>query len=676
MPQPIDMKRFAQLKNAGDLPSPRGVALAIIRLTQSSDVSLAELGRVIKGDPAFVGRLIKTANGMVADGRRAVVSVQDALMVLGLPAVRSLALGFSLLSNYRKGACKGFDYEQFWSSSLLMALAMHDPGAARARGRAGRGLSASVCVGRIGELALATLYPEAFGRLLGELQRSPGLQQAALEDQAFAMNHRELGAAMLADWGIPEALVQPVRFYEQPELAGFAEQSREEGLVQCLVLARAIARFSMVPEQEHASLLPPMLRLSSRLGFARADFVSLCERIGRTWREWGKLLHLKTGELPDFDRLAAASEAALIEAAPAHGGASAAASTDGPPRRALLMSRDGGEEAALVQLRAGLVQAGLDSFEAHEAGAALEQVVDLQPQVAVVVWCAEGARFVRSLREMRLGRGVHVLAVVSDDEAMLAAALAAGADDFLVAPLTGLQVSLRLRGSLRALELKDELERERETARHFAAEAAICNRRLHEAALIDVLTGPAQPPPGDRGDARRVGRRGASSPAFVGDRRRSRRLRLHQWAFTGTMWATSRSDMPQAFCAPRCACKTRSTARGGDVVFRALARTPRSMAPCSWPSACATRCRPTIWTPAGRCSRSAQALAWPSGWRRCRRSKSSRVAPRPARGWPSSAGATGWSRRSARRRALRATGEESGLVARRRHLWSLDRLGL
>ena len=108
MPQPIDMKRYAQLKTAGELPSPRGVAIAIIRLTQASDVSLAEIGRVIKGDPAFVGRLIKAANGLVAENRRAVVSVQEALMVLGLPAVRTLALGFSLLSAYRKGACAGF----------------------------------------------------------------------------------------------------------------------------------------------------------------------------------------------------------------------------------------------------------------------------------------------------------------------------------------------------------------------------------------------------------------------------------------------------------------------------------------------------------------------------------------------------------------------------------------
>jgi response regulator receiver modulated diguanylate cyclase len=135
MPQPIDMKRYAQLKTAGELPSPRGVAIAIIRLTQASDVSLAEIGRVIKGDPAFVGRLIKAANGLVAENRRAVVSVQEALMVLGLPAVRTLALGFSLLSAYRKGAVRGLRLP-----ALLVVLAADGAvdagaGAARARGR-------------------------------------------------------------------------------------------------------------------------------------------------------------------------------------------------------------------------------------------------------------------------------------------------------------------------------------------------------------------------------------------------------------------------------------------------------------------------------------------------------------------------------------------------------------
>lgn len=178
MRQPIDMKRFEQLKAAGDLPSPRGVAIAIIRLTQSPNVSTAELARAIKGDPAFVGRLIKAANSSLGAGRRAVVSVQDALMVLGLPSVRTMALGFSLLSNYRKGACEAFDYEHFWSFSLVMALSMQAL-ALRVRVLAADEAFSIGLLARVGELALATLYPAEFGGVLREIAATPNLHQSS-----------------------------------------------------------------------------------------------------------------------------------------------------------------------------------------------------------------------------------------------------------------------------------------------------------------------------------------------------------------------------------------------------------------------------------------------------------------------------------------------------------------
>ena len=488
MPQPIDMRRYTQLKAAGELPSPRGVALAIIRLTQSSEVSLPELGRVIKGDPAFVGRLIKAANGLVAENRRAVVSVQEALMVLGLPAVRTLALGFSLLSTCRKGACAGFDYQRFWSSSLLMALSMQGL-AQRVRVVPADEAFSLGLLARVGELALATLYPDAFSRLLADLHRSPQQQQLSLEDGAFAMNHCELGAAMLIEWGVPDALVQPVRFYEQPELAGYDEGSRGASLMQCLMLARAIAQLCLAPDSEHARLMQPMLRVSSRLGLERAEFVALCERVGRDWVDWGKLLQMRTESAPRFGELSGAGapdEGRGLASEDADAGGEAAEET---PLRALLVVRD---RAATASMRGALEAAEVSVFEAVVAGgdAALEVAIDVQPHLLVVEWGAEGERLVRSLRDTRLGRGIYVIALVpAEDDALMLAASAAGVDDFIVQPVRRAALTLRLRACLRTLVLQGELEREREELRNFTAELSIANRRLHEAALTDALTG-------------------------------------------------------------------------------------------------------------------------------------------------------------------------------------------
>ena len=122
--KPFDLTKFEQLKATGDLPSPKGAALAIMRLMQRPDISLAELAHAIRADPAVSARLIKAANGANGIGRRPIVSIQNALTVLGLPAVRTLVAGFSLLSNYSGGNCENFDYRRYWSHSLLCAIAL------------------------------------------------------------------------------------------------------------------------------------------------------------------------------------------------------------------------------------------------------------------------------------------------------------------------------------------------------------------------------------------------------------------------------------------------------------------------------------------------------------------------------------------------------------------------
>ena len=92
---PYNSERLQEIKALGDLPSPKGAALAVMRLTQKPDVSVAELAHVVQTDPALVGRLIKAANAL-HNKTRPVAAVQDALILLGISTVRYLALSFSL----------------------------------------------------------------------------------------------------------------------------------------------------------------------------------------------------------------------------------------------------------------------------------------------------------------------------------------------------------------------------------------------------------------------------------------------------------------------------------------------------------------------------------------------------------------------------------------------------
>ena len=113
--------RLQELRAMGELPSPKGAALAVMRLTQKDDVTIAELVRAVQTDPALVGRLIKAANAPEVGAERPVSAVQDALILLGAPTVRYLALSFSLLNGHRSGLCANFNYGRFWSHSLACA---------------------------------------------------------------------------------------------------------------------------------------------------------------------------------------------------------------------------------------------------------------------------------------------------------------------------------------------------------------------------------------------------------------------------------------------------------------------------------------------------------------------------------------------------------------------------
>jgi two-component system cell cycle response regulator len=115
------MSKIEQLRISGQLPSPKGVALAVMEMSRREEATLDEVARVVQTDPALSSRLLRLCNA-AANGGRPVASIREAVLRLGMTAVRQLAMGFSLVDQHLQGPCA------LRLSGFLVAFAVHGGG--------------------------------------------------------------------------------------------------------------------------------------------------------------------------------------------------------------------------------------------------------------------------------------------------------------------------------------------------------------------------------------------------------------------------------------------------------------------------------------------------------------------------------------------------------------------
>ncbi|MDX5364120.1 MAG: diguanylate cyclase [Pseudazoarcus pumilus] len=485
---------FELLHASGRLPSPRGAATRVIQLTRQDEVSIPELARAISGDPAFVGRVLKAANGLLNGVRRPVLSVAEALMVLGVPAVRALATGFALLSDHRKGRCQAFDYEQYWGSSVALALGMQAVVAHTRAAASDEAFSLGLLI-RVGELALATVYPDQYAGLLEQHPTDSAVLLAAEKD-AFAIHHGELGAEMLEHWGVPPIFSQVVRHADCPSLAGFEHGSRRGRLLESVTLARLFADFCLADDTRRIELLELMQRRGEALGILREEMLADASRMFGLWVEWMELLELEPRvsrsfpdvSLPEPTAVAAASVHPLSQSDRGRERLARAVAPDKP--LVLVVDRESRRRRQVVEL---LQAEDCSVVESGDVGDALAFALELQPHM-MVLGCADAGSevldLVASLRRTSAGRVMHLLLrVVERGDEALVSLLEAGGDDAVPMDAASRLLQARLRAGLREVRLQRELEHDRQELHGFAAQLAITNRRLQDMALTDPLTG-------------------------------------------------------------------------------------------------------------------------------------------------------------------------------------------
>ncbi len=480
----VNLSIFEQLNATADLPSPKGPALAIIRLTQRPEVSLSELAHAIRADPAFSARLIKAANGVNARGNRPVVAIRNALTVLGVPAVRTLALGFSLLSSYRGGSCKMFNYSHFWSHSLLCAIALQTLASATHDSQPEEAFSVGL-LARIGELALASIFPGRYSDLLKRLAEDPDSRLLDLEQAEFLLTHNALAAAMMRSWGMPEAYSSAMGFFETLSAVDFQEGSRQFKLTHLLALADHIADICLAPETNRYAQMSDLVLLGAKLSFDVDGLIAICDQVALEWLAWGSLLDVEAFKMPPFEEFVVSVAAPEVTAE-----ASLPDSATASRMRVLMVDDDPFSRLILCKT---LAEDGHEVFEAVNGREGFEMALELRPDLMIVDWLMpemDGISLTRALRQTKIGRSVYILILTAmADEASLIEAFESGVNDFMSKPLEPRVLSARLQAAKRVVKLQDEVERDSREIRRFAAELALTNRRLQEVAMTDMLTG-------------------------------------------------------------------------------------------------------------------------------------------------------------------------------------------
>lgn len=239
-------------RHGAALPRPPSAALEVLRLARRDDARVEELAEVMERDPQLTARVLKLVNSSFYRQPRPVLSVRQAVVVLGLAALEDVVfeaamhlvvlnaggLSEALEVVLRHGIAMGWlsrlvaRHTALETDSAFVAGLLHDVGLL------------------VGLVALAR-FLEAGGQ-------APVLTSARWA--VLERHQQRLGADLLRTWGVPEPLVA---LASRPPLVTL--DGRLQATAAVLTLAESLA--------DHAGLgATPRLDLA---GLARAHDVAL-----------------------------------------------------------------------------------------------------------------------------------------------------------------------------------------------------------------------------------------------------------------------------------------------------------------------------------------------------------------------------------------------------------------
>lgn len=239
------------------------VCVKINEIIQRSNYTAAEIGALISQDANLAARLLRVANSAFYGFPSKIATISRAVTIVGSRELRDLVLATSAIEAFNRIPIETANMNSFWMHSLDCAIIARLI-ATRSHMVHSESLFVSGLLHDVGHLVMYMKIPE-WARDAMLLAARKGIDIEAAERDIIGFDHARLGGELLKAWGLPDTLLEPVRYHHSPLDA--PNYQRESAVVH---IANLIAKQNRIGVTSSAGIHvdEPLL---SMLGLSAAD---------------------------------------------------------------------------------------------------------------------------------------------------------------------------------------------------------------------------------------------------------------------------------------------------------------------------------------------------------------------------------------------------------------------
>lgn len=215
-----DQAVSSALKEISHIATLPEVTLRIIELVEDPSSTAQDLHEVISNDPALCSRILKVVNSSFYGLPGQIASINRAIVMLGLNAVKNIAIAASLAKLFRGGELTPFfSAKELWDHSNSVAIACK-----LLSDRLGMGLGdEAYLAGLIHDIGIMVEMQYDRSNLIDALDRCnadvtgrPSVSLLETEEEIFGANHQDFGKGLCDKWKFPTPFMAAAGYHHRP----------------------------------------------------------------------------------------------------------------------------------------------------------------------------------------------------------------------------------------------------------------------------------------------------------------------------------------------------------------------------------------------------------------------------------------------------------------------------